>query len=146
MEYRILFDGDILKAYNLREEVFVHEQNVPIELEIDHKDCLDTTVHVGVFEGDNLIAVGRILDFGKSTVHIGRIAVKKDFRNSGVGRFLILNMEDTIRESNIKNIICELDAQIQVIGFYEKLGYLVLNDVVFLDAGIKHKTMYKNIK
>lgn len=145
MEFRILKGFDLKNGYSLREEVFVEEQKVPIELEIDEKDELDTTIHVGVFEDKNLIAVGRILDFGSNILHIGRIAVKYEKRNSGIGRFLIEGIEDTIKNSGVKNVVCELDAQVQVVGFYEKLGYSVINGEIFLDAGIEHKSMSKVI-
>lgn len=146
MEYKILKDLDLKRALDLRKEVFVIEQNVPLELEIDEKDELDTTIHIGIFEDGNLIAVGRILDFGSEKLHIGRIAVKFCKRNSGVGRFLMESIEEVILSFGLKNIICELDSQVQVVGFYEKLGYCVLDEKNFLDAGIEHKTMFKVIK
>lgn len=146
MEYKILKDLDLKKGLDLRKEVFVIEQNVPLELEIDEKDELDTTIHIRIFEDGNLIAVGRILDFGSEKLHIGRIAVKIDKRNSGVGRFLMDSIEEVILNFGLKNIICELDSQVQVVGFYEKLGYCVLDEKIFLDAGIEHKTMFKVIK
>lgn len=145
MEYRILKDIELNKAFDLRNEVFVLEQKVPLELEIDKKDFLDTTLHIGIFDGNLLIAVGRILDFGESEIHIGRICVKSDYREKGIGKFLMESIEKIILESTIKNVVLKLDAQIQVVGFYEKLGYVVSSDEVFLDAGIEHKSMYKNI-
>lgn len=146
MEYRVLKGFELESGYSLRKEVFVDEQKVPVELEIEEKDSFKTTIHVGVFEDDVLIAVGRILDFGSKKVHIGRIAVKFEYRKHNVGRFLIENMEKTILSSGVLGIVCELDAQVQVVGFYEKLGYSISTDEEFLDAGILHKTMFKLIK
>ena len=56
MEYRILKSEEMERAFALREEVFVDEQKVPLEYEIVKKDSLEDTIHVGVFEGDELLA------------------------------------------------------------------------------------------
>ena len=100
MEYRVLKSDEMKMAFALREEVFVDEQKVPLEYEIDHKDSLDDTIHGGVFEGDELLATARIIDIHKEIVYFGRACVKKSCRGKGVGKFLFINMEETVK--NIK--------------------------------------------
>ena len=76
MEYRILKSEEMEKAFALREEVFVDEQKVPLEYEVDDRDSLEDTIHVGVFEGDELLATARIMNINKDIVYFGRACVK----------------------------------------------------------------------
>ena len=64
-------------AFALRIEVFVKEQKVPIELELDDKDHSDNTVHIGYFHEDNLMGVARLIDMDKDVIHIGRVVIDK---------------------------------------------------------------------
>ena len=98
MEYRILKSEEIKKAFALREEVFVDEQKVPLEYEVDDRDSLEDTIHVGVFEGDELLATARIMNINKDIVYFGRACVKKSCRGKGVGKFLFISMEETVKK------------------------------------------------
>ncbi len=103
MEYRILKSEEMEKAFALREEVFVDEQKVPLEYEIDKKDSLEDTIHVGVFEGDELLATARIMNIHKDIVYFGRACVKKSCRGKGVGKFLFISMEETVKKFKKEN-------------------------------------------
>ena len=129
MEYRVLKSDEMKMAFALREEVFVDEQKVPLEYEIDHKDSLDDTIHVGVFD----------------IVYFGRACVKKSCRGNGVGKFLFINMEETVKKykkENEKKII-RFSAQYHAMTFYEMLGYSKDNDNIFVEVGIEHISMSK---
>ena len=129
-------------AFELRKEVFVKEQNVPIELELDDKDNLETTVHVGLFDNKILVGVARILDIDTDHIHIGRVAIAKNYRGRGLGKNIILGCHDIIQKLSIhKTIISELSAQIQAENFYKNLGYERVNNEIYLDAGIEHIDM-----
>ena len=132
-------------GFALRIEVFVKEQNVPIELELDDKDHSDNTVHIGYFHDDKLIGVARLIDMDKDVIHIGRVAIDKDYRGKGIGRKLIVGCETTAKNILKREIIIELSAQIQAEKFYESLGYNRVNDKIYLDAGIEHVDMRKVI-
>ena len=115
-------------GFALRIEVFVKEQKVPMELEFDEKDNSENTVHVGFFDNKKLIGVARLIDLDKDVIHIGRVVIDKEYRGQGIGRELI-----------------ELSAQIQAENFYKSLGYNRVNDIIYLDAGIEHVDMRKEI-
>ena len=66
-------------ASPIRFAVFVEEQGVPREIELDEHDAL--SVHVVAFEDQAPVATGRLLPDG----HIGRMAVLKDWRGRGIG-------------------------------------------------------------
>ena len=132
-------------GFALRIKVFVKEQNVPIELELDDKDHSDNTVHIGYFHDDRLIGVARLIDMDKDIIHIGRVVIDKDYRGKGIGRKLIVGCETTAKNILKREIIIELSAQIQAEKFYKSLGYNRVNDKIYLDAGIEHVDMRKVI-
>ncbi|WP_448912926.1 GNAT family N-acetyltransferase [Gemella sp.] len=132
-------------GFALRIEVFVKEQNVPIELELDKKDYSENTVHIGYFDDDKLIGIARLIDLDKDVIHIGRVVIDKEYRGKGIGRKLIIGCENIAKQILKKEVIIELSAQIQAEKFYESLGYNRINDKIYLDAGIEHVDMRKII-
>lgn len=118
----------------IRKQVFIVEQRVPPELEVDEYDPL--AHHVLLFIEQAPIATGRVTIMG----HIGRIAVLKPHRHQGYGRQIILKLEQLAASVGMKQV--ELGAQIQALNFYEKLGYLAVGEI-FMDAGIEHRKMTK---
>ena len=145
MEYRILKSEEMEKAFALREEVFVDEQKVPLEYEVDDRDSLEDTIHVGVFEGDELLATARIMNINKDIVYFGRACVKKSCRGKGVGKFLFISMEETVKKfkkENEKKTI-RFSAQYHAMTFYEMLGYTKDNDDIFVEVGIERISMSK---
>lgn len=120
-----------LKA--VREQVFIVEQQVPIDLEWDGLD--ETAQHLlAVDAAGEAIGCARLLDNGS----IGRMAVLKAWRGCGVGSAL-LNMAITIHRQQGAQII-QLSAQMHAIPFYGKLGFEVCSEP-YLDANILHVDM-----
>ena len=138
-------EKDRLLGFKLRTEVFVNEQNVPIELELDEKDNSEHTIHIGYFNGDELIGVARLIDMDKEVIHIGCVAIDKNHRGKGIGNRLILGCEDIAKNVLNKDFTIELGAQFYAENFYKKLGYNRINNNVYIDAGIKHIDMRKTI-
>ena len=137
---------DRLLGFKLRTEVFVNEQNVPIELELDEKDNSEHTIHIGYFNGDELIGIARLIDIDKEVIHIGRVAIDKHHRGKGIGHKLILGCEDIAKRALNRDFNIELSAQVYVETFYKKLGYNRINNNIYIDAGIEHIDMRKTIK
>lgn len=139
-------EKDRLFGFKLRTEVFVNEQNVPIELELDEKDNSEHTIHIGYFNGDELIGVARLIDIDKEVIHIGRVAIDKNHRGEGIGHKLILGCEDIAKKVLNRDFNIELGAQVYAETFYKKLGYNRINNNIYIDAGIEHIDMRKTIK
>lgn len=134
---------DLARELTIRKEVFVEEQNVPIDEEIDAFDVIGGACTHLLIEKDTGEAIGtgrvRLVDaYGK----IQRVAVLKKFRKYGIGRAIILELEKLAATQGAT--ASKLDAQVHAIGFYEKLGYTVQSDI-FLDAGIEHVLMVKTL-
>jgi predicted GNAT family N-acyltransferase len=130
-------EADIETCFRIRQEVFVGEQSVPLELEQDEFD--PRAFHFLVEDDGRPIAVARavLMDQG-ATAKIGRVAVVKSRR--GDGKFLIEAIEGSPRLAQVTKFA--LDAQTYAIRFYERLGYEAYGHE-FLDAGILHQHMIK---
>lgn len=132
---------DLLKSFAIpvRSIVFIDEQNVPEELELDEldKDC----IHIVAFnDHEQPVATARLTPDG----HIGRMAVLKEYRGKGVGAMVLNFISDAAKDAGYKKVC--LAAQIHAIGFYENNGFeLVENAEIFYDANIPHKMMCKLI-
>jgi len=134
---------ELQQALSIRRRVFIEEQQVPEDLEIDEHDADPATVtsclHVlARLDGEPVATARLLLGEGDGHVHIGRVAVVADKRGLGLGRVVMLALHELARERSATSIT--LGAQLQAIGFYERLGYRAYGDV-FLDAGIEHRWM-----
>ncbi|WP_409304692.1 GNAT family N-acetyltransferase [Peribacillus sp. SCS-155] len=128
-------------AYFVRKKVFIEEQNVPAEEEIDEFEK-DATHFVLYNDERSPIGAGRfrILDgIGK----VERICVLSEGRNKGAGALIMKAIESYAADKGIEKL--KLNGQTHAIPFYEKLHYRVASEE-FLDAGIPHKTMIKELK
>lgn len=122
----------------IRSEVFVQEQSVPVELEWDGLD--NEALHLIATQTDNIaIGTARLLSDG----HIGRVAVLKAWRRQGIGTALMREIIHQAELLGYKKL--ELAAQIQAIPFYERLGFVSYGDD-FMDAGIPHKNMRRTMR
>ena len=118
---------------SLRHTVFVEEQGVPVELELDGEDA--AAWHAAAFSDDGkLMGTGRMLESGK----IGRMAVSQSMRGQGIGRGLLDALVAEARRLKFEEV--SLGAQLAAVAFYERAGFMAYGDV-FLDAGIDHRMM-----
>ena len=122
---------------SIREAVFVVEQGVPVELELDGRDAACRHV-LALDPEDRPIGTARMEDYG----HIGRIAVLRDWRKRGVGSQLLTTLLDVARQAGLESV--DLDSQVHAIGFYEAHGFRARGEV-FLDAGIPHRNMQASL-
>jgi predicted GNAT family N-acyltransferase len=124
------------KAFALRNRVFVREQGVPKEMELDGDD--QRALHFLAFVGRRR-AVGtvRIVLRGGSA-KIGRMAVLKGQRKKGIGTKLLKRAIATAQRRGARKIY--LHAQVPVTRFYEAAGFRSVGRV-FQEAGISHRKM-----
>lgn len=104
------------QVLRIRREVFVEEQRVPAELEVDEWDDDPRTVHVLAVDGGEAVAAGRMIPYDDEAAKIGRIAVLRSHRNRGIGRLVMETLEAVARERSWRALV--LDAQCHARGFY----------------------------
>jgi predicted GNAT family N-acyltransferase len=127
-----------LKAFAqpVRIAVFVNEQKVTLEEEVDAMD--EQCVHVVAFDHTGqALATGRLLPDG----HIGRMAVLKAFRGQRLGSLVLSALLERARQDGHQTLV--LHAQIQAIGFYQQHGFAQQGQD-FFEANIPHVMMTRN--
>jgi predicted GNAT family N-acyltransferase len=126
---------------DIRRHVFIEEQQVPENEEIDDHDRIDDPIadHFLFLEGDHAIGTIRCLKKPDGILKIGRVAIIQEERGKGLGR----QMMDLVEAyyPDFRRFV--LDAQTHAIPFYLKCGYIPMGDI-FMDAGIPHIHMEKN--
>ena len=124
-------------AAPLRTEVFVHEQQVPAEMEWDEAD--HSALHcVAVNRMGMALATGRLLQHAPGVSRIGRMAVKKSMRGSDLGAQVLQALMAAARERGDRSVL--LHAQCTAEGFYKRAGFAPQGPV-FEEAGIAHIEM-----
>jgi predicted GNAT family N-acyltransferase len=136
MRFHLTLDNwpaQCVDARTVRTEVFIVEQQVPVELEWDEmdRDCLHA---IAYDDAGAPIGTGRLLPDG----HIGRMAVKKSVRGGGIGSAILAALMQAAQQRGDHEVI--LNAQIQAESFYARFEFVREGDV-FMDAGIPHICM-----
>lgn len=132
---------DMAGAIVLREQVFCHEQGVPVEDELDGRD--DDALHLVALDagGQRVIGTLRLL-FDGDVVKVGRVAVERVSRGQGIaGRMLDIALQKA-RSRGARR--ARLASQVEVVALYEGAGFQVESDV-FEEAGIPHVWMGRQL-
>src|SRR5665647_523474 len=136
---RITNDAELQTAFNIRITVFVEEQGVPFDVELDEHDAYAD--HVLVYFDDLPVATGRVR-IVNDTAKLERICVMPSHRKYGIGKAVVQALEEIAKEKGLHK--AKLHGQTQAMTFYEKLGYISASDE-FMEEGIPHKLMIKDL-
>ncbi|MFC6169168.1 GNAT family N-acetyltransferase [Loigolactobacillus jiayinensis] len=126
-------------ALNIRKTVFVEEQQVALDLEIEDED---KTIHFVGYVDNQPVTTARLLP-ETGGYHVQRVATLKEYRGHNYGHELLTALEDYARQQ--KRLTLTLGGQDHALGFYEQLGYHKTDRPGFLDAGIPHHEMRKEL-
>ncbi len=137
-------------AFAIRMRVFVQEQGVPVEEELDEHDA--TATHALALLDGRPVGTGRVVCPGKppdsyyaqsrNEARIGRMAVEGDWRRRGIGSRILKALEEAARQQGMAEAV--LHAQTYVKAFYAAHGYAEEGEV-FLEVGIEHMQMRKRL-
>jgi predicted GNAT family N-acyltransferase len=128
-------DGERAAAMAIRHAVFVGEQDVPEELELDGRD--GEAVHLVALRDGAVVATCRLLA-GNSAVHLGRLAVDASARRQGIAARMLRAAEAWARAHGAARLA--LSAQTYATGLYLAAGYRAVGEP-YMDAGIEHVDM-----
>ena len=130
-------------AVAVRMRVFVGEQGIPADVEVDDADTAPDTVHAVAVHRGVVIATGRLLpDVDGKGPHVGRMAVEQEWRRGGVGGRVLEFLEEQGRALGFRQIT--LHAQEYVKSFYAGHGYREVG-AMFLEVDIPHREMVKEL-
>lgn len=124
------------EAYSIRKRVFIEEQGVPEEMELDEYD--PSAWHALAYLDSECIGTARLVTLPGSVGRIGRMAVLPIHRRQGIGERLLSALLELSKSQGITQL--ELHAQLSAIPFYEKYGFIAQGDI-YDEAGIAHRDM-----
>lgn len=128
-------------ALAVRHEVFVEEQGVDEDLEVDEHE--DDAVHFVAYDDGQPVGAARLRELADGVGKVERVAVLNARRDEGIGRRLMAKLED--RAADLDFATLKLHSQTHAAGFYDRLGYDRQGEE-FEEAGIPHVEMRKSLK
>ena len=137
MTLSVALTQDLSACWALRRTVFIEEQAVPEDLEVDGLDS--EALHLLAVLDGRPVGTARMLLKGE-TGKIGRVAVLREMRGRGIGAALIRAAVEELRGRGLTR--AKLGSQTHAIPFYEGLGF-VAEGPVYDDAGIPHRDMVR---
>ena len=142
LRFRLLVGSsqELSACLAVRRRVFIAEQSVPEDLEIDGLDegCLHVLAEQDGPDGWSPVGTARLRVCGDGTAKAERVAVDAAVRGQGVGWRVMRLLEDRAWSDGHTAVV--LGAQLSAMPFYEKLGYSAYGPE-FMDAGIPHRMM-----
>lgn len=123
-------------ASRIRFAVFVEEQRVPAEIELDARDA--DSVHALATLDGRVVGTGRLLP----DAHVGRMAVLKEARGRGVGGRILEALVARARARGDREVV--LSAQVHAVPFYERHGFEAFGEI-YQEAGIPHRDMRRRL-
>lgn len=127
------------QAYAIRRRVFIEEQHVPEDIELDEDD--ERAFHAIALENGEPLGCGRMVSH-EDHVKIGRMAVLPEHRGRGIGRSVLEFLHQAAKARGYRKAV--LHAQLTAEGFYLKNGYRPVGDP-FEEAGIMHRLMERDL-
>lgn len=124
---------DILE---LRSIVFVVEQNC-VYNDIDGRDTEPETQHVWTERDGRIAGYLRVLSDGRGATRIGRVVTHPEARGNGLAARLVRAVISSAEGPIV------LDAQVQLVAWYEALGFERSGDA-FIEDGIAHVPMRRD--
>lgn len=146
MECKLITEqSELEQSLAVRMEVFVQEQGVSPEEEVDEYDASPSACrHFLATDDGKPVAAARWKTSEPGIAKLQRIAVRLPYRGRSIGRLIVTAMERDAAELGYESAI--LDAQCTAEPFYAKLGYTTISEEPFYDAGILHVRMSKALR
>ena len=129
-------DNELKEAFIVRKRVFVEEQGISEDLELDGYDS--EALHMVVQYNKRTIGTARVLFPSPGVAKIERMAVLKTFRRKGVGSKIISFLKGKLKNKKIGKVI--VHAQYSAVPFYKSCNFIE-SGVPFNEAGIPHIKM-----
>ncbi len=132
---RVSTQAELVEALTIRIRVFVQEQQVPAEIELDTDD--QRAIHFLAIQSGKAVGTARVV-IRQGNAKIGRMAVLKSYRRKGIGAALLKRAILLSKRLHTRRIY--LHAQVAVIKFYQRMGFRAVGGM-FDEAGIAHQKM-----
>ena len=111
-------------AYSVRIQGMNRQHHISLREEFDEHDC-DGTRYIVLLDDGYPIGTCRFYELTPDSVTLGRVVVLPEYRGKKLGAKVVIEAEKWIKELGYKQII--IDSRTEVVGFYEKLGYKLVD-------------------
>ena len=140
-------------AYSVRIEGMNRQHHISLREEFDEHDGPGTR-YIVLLDDGYPVATCRFIETGcpaedsayaglEDLVMIGRVVVLPEYRGQGLGARVIREAESWIRELGYRSI--GVDSRVPAVGFYEKLGYHILDPEVIISGPFECICMGKSL-
>ena len=140
MEYTVLRateEWQRAASYFVRINAMNRRYHIPLRDEFDDHDN-DSSKYVILLDDTYPISTVRFYELDKDSVLLGRLVVLEEYRDKGLGKTTMLEAEKWIKELGYKKIV--IDSRLEVIDFYKKLGYKLVENCGCSKCQSKTKT------
>lgn len=124
------------EAYSIRKKVFIEEQGVPEDMELDEHDPL--AKHALAYQDGLCVGTGRLVKLDNQHAQIGRMAVLSAYRNQDIGAAILSSLITLAKTEGVSTLV--LHSQISAVSFYSKFGFIA-EGPIYDEAGIAHRNM-----
>ena len=114
-------------AYYVRIQAMARKHHITLRQEFDEHDFGDTR-YIVVLDDGYPVATCRFYEIDPKRVILGRLVVLPKYRNHNLGSIVVKAAEEWIKELGYEEVV--IDSRVEVVSFYEKLGYSHLDDSV----------------
>jgi predicted GNAT family N-acyltransferase len=141
LQIREIKNEELDQLYELRNEVL----RKPLGMNLYDEDFSKEKewIKIGAFENEILIGCLMLSEINQNTIKLRQMAVNKYYQAIGIGRQIVKFAENWCLQNNI--LCIELNARVEAIVFYKKLGFNTVGDY-FEEVGIQHLKMMKMLK
>lgn len=130
------------QAAAIRYHIFFKPYGLGWDMVYDNLE--EKAVHLICIQGEEVLGYGRLTYETEETVAVSQLVVKESYQNQGIGKGLMKHFIHFSRKEGYREII--LNAKVEVMGFYEKLGFLLEGDTFpSKKTGIPHIKMIKEL-
>ena len=141
LNYKLIeSEKELAEAFKVRKEVFVEEQGISEDIELDNNDS--EAMHIVVKDGKRVIGTARVLFPSLDVAKIERMAILRHFRGKGIGSRIISFLLAELRNRQTRKVV--LHAQYSSVAFYKSHGFAE-SSIPFNEAGIRHLKMEREL-
>ncbi len=135
-------DAELKEYFRIRNEVFVEEQKIFPETDIDEHD--PNSVHIIAVDSSNMNVVGVVRCYVAEgdTWFGGRLGALPDYRNGRVGSRLVRFAVSTAKSRGCRKFLAYI--QPNNVRFFERLDWQKVGEPIIYQ-GIKHQMMEANL-
>ncbi len=130
-------------AYSVRIQGMNRQHHISLREEFDEHDG-EGTRYIVLLDGGFPVATCRFYPLDSASVMIGRVVVLPEYRGKGLGRQVILEAEEWIRELGFQRVT--VDSRTVATEFYRKLGFEAVDGTVIRSGVFDCVRMIRTVK